>query len=82
MRLRDIVVVMMCMVALTACTERETQKMEWQVKMGDKWIPAQVPSTIMGVLTANGIEPEALTAEDYANSSQTASCRSWHSPLQ
>ncbi len=29
------------------------------------WIPATVPSTLMGVLTANGIEPEALTAADY-----------------
>ena len=40
--------------------------MEWQLQVGDKWVPAQVPSTIMGVLTTNGIEPEALTAEDYA----------------
>ena len=31
--------------------------------MTDGWIAAQVPSTLMGVLTANGIEPEALTAE-------------------
>ena len=45
--------------ALTACTEKTTQKMEWQLQVGDKWIPAQVPSTVMGVLTANGIEPEA-----------------------
>ena len=52
--------------ALTACTEKATQKMEWQLQVGDKWVPAQVPSTIMGVLTTNGIEPEALTAEDYA----------------
>ena len=51
---------------LTACTEKATQKMEWQLQVGDKWVPAQVPSTIMGVLTTNGIEPEALTAEDYA----------------
>ena len=51
---------------LTACTEKTTQKMEWQLQVGDKWVPAQVPSTIMGVLTTNGIEPEALTAEDYA----------------
>ena len=29
------------------------------------WIPATVPSTLMGVLTANGIEPEAMTAADY-----------------
>lgn len=31
----------------------------------DGWIPATVPSTLMGVLTVNGIEPEALTAADY-----------------
>ncbi len=31
----------------------------------DGWISATVPSTLMGVLTANGIEPEALTAADY-----------------
>ena len=29
------------------------------------WYEATVPSTIMGVLTADGVEPEALTAEDY-----------------
>ena len=29
------------------------------------WYEATVPSTIMGVLTTDGIEPEALTAEDY-----------------
>ncbi len=29
------------------------------------WYEATVPSTLMGVLTANGVEPEALTAEDY-----------------
>ncbi|MCR5366688.1 MAG: glycoside hydrolase family 2, partial [Prevotella sp.] len=29
------------------------------------WYEATVPSTLMGVLTTNGVEPEALTAEDY-----------------
>ena len=29
------------------------------------WYAASVPSTIMGVLTTDGVEPEALTAEDY-----------------
>ena len=29
------------------------------------WYEATVPSTIMGVLTTDGVEPEALTAEDY-----------------
>ena len=29
------------------------------------WYAATVPSTLMGILTANGIEPEALTAADY-----------------
>ena len=31
----------------------------------DGWLPTTVPSTLMGVLTANGQEPEALTAADY-----------------
>ncbi len=43
----------------------------------DGWIPAQVPSTLMGVLTANGIEPEALTAEDYASIDKTQFEKSW-----
>lgn len=30
------------------------------------WLPATVPSTLMGILIANGIEREALTAADYA----------------
>lgn len=63
--------------ALTACTEKTTQKMEWQLQVGDKWIPAQVPSTLMGVLTANGIEPEALTAEDYAEIDKQQFEKSW-----
>ena len=29
------------------------------------WYAATVPSTLMGILTADGIEPEALTAGDY-----------------
>ena len=41
------------------------------------WITAQVPSTLMGVLTANGIEPEALTAEDYAKIDKTRFEKSW-----
>ena len=36
----------------------------WQVRLPDtdNWIPASVPSTLMGVLTANGIEPETVPA--------------------
>lgn len=63
--------------ALTACTEKTSQKMEWQLQVGDKWIPAQVPSTVMDVLTANGIEPEALTAEDYARIDKQQFEKSW-----
>ena len=29
------------------------------------WLKATVPSTVMGVLTMDGVEPEALTAADY-----------------
>ena len=50
---------------------------KWQVKMGDGWINASVPSTLMGVLTANGIEPEALTAEDYARIDKKRFEKSW-----
>ena len=32
----------------------------------DGWFMATVPSTVMGVLTTDGVEPEALTAADYA----------------
>ena len=31
----------------------------------DGWYEAAVPSTVVGVLTTDGVEPEALTAEDY-----------------
>ena len=41
------------------------------------WIKAKVPSTIMGVLTDNGIEKEALTANDYANIDKTRFEKSW-----
>lgn len=81
-------------VALTACTEKTTQNMNWQVQSSEKisqtgdilstpaantdgWIPANVPSTLMGVLTANGIEPEALTAEDYAKIDKKQFEKSW-----
>ena len=94
MRVRDIFVVMVLGVALTACTEKTTQNMEWQVQSSEKidqtgdilstpdaktdgWIKAQVPSTLMGVLTANGIEPEALTAEDYAKIDKQRFEKSW-----
>ena len=80
--------------ALTACTEKVSQNMTWQVQSSEKidqagdvlstpaantdgWIPAQVPSTLMGVLTANGIEPEALTAEDYARIDKKQFEKSW-----
>ena len=41
------------------------------------WIKAKVPSTIMGVLTDNDIEKEALTANDYANIDKTRFEKSW-----
>ena len=41
------------------------------------WIPAKVPSTIMGVLTGNSIEKEALTADDYAKIDKTQFEKSW-----
>ena len=36
----------------------------WQVRLSeaDSWIPATVPSTLMGVLTANGMEPKTVPA--------------------
>ena len=50
---------------------------KWQVKTDNGWINANVPSTLMGVLTANGIEPEALTAEDYAKIDKKQFEKSW-----
>ena len=41
------------------------------------WIAAKVPSTIMGVLTENGIEKEALTKEDYAKIDKQKFEKSW-----
>ena len=41
------------------------------------WIKAKVPSTLMGILTTNGIEPEALTADDYARIDKTQFDESW-----
>ena len=43
----------------------------------DGWMKAKVPSTIMGVLTENGIEKEALTADDYAKIDKTQFEKSW-----
>jgi exo-1,4-beta-D-glucosaminidase len=43
----------------------------------DGWTAAKVPSTIMGILTTNGIEPEALTAEDYAKIDKQRFEKSW-----
>ena len=36
----------------------------WQVRLSetDNWIPATVPSTLMGVLTANDTKPETVPA--------------------
>lgn len=94
MKYRNILAGLMLFGALTACTEKTAQDMEWQVQSSDKvnmtgdilstleaqtkgWIPAQVPSTLMGVLTANGIEPEAMTAEDYAKIDKKQFEKSW-----
>ena len=63
--------------ALAACTEKATQKMEWEVETPGGWVPAQVPGTLMGTLTANGMEPEALTAEDYAKIDKKQFEKSW-----
>ena len=41
------------------------------------WIAAKVPSTIMGVLTENGIEKEALTKEEYAKIDKQQFEKSW-----
>ena len=94
MKYRYIMAVMTLAVALTACTEKVSQNMVWQVQSSEKtgqtgdilstpaantdgWIAATVPSTLMGVLTANGIEPEALTAEDYARIDKQRFEKSW-----
>lgn len=78
MHIKNIIGVMMLAGALTACTaEKTSQKMEWEVQTSKGWIPAQVPSTIMGVLTSNGIESEALTAEDYAKIDKTQFDKGW-----
>ena len=62
---------------LMACTEHKTLDMNWEVETPDGWIPAKVPGTLMGTLTANGIEPEALTANDYARINKTQFEKSW-----
>ena len=94
MKYRNIMAVMTLAGALTACTEKTTQTMTWQVQSSEKieqtgdilstpaantdgWIDASVPSTLMGVLTSNGIEPEALTAEDYAKIDKQRFEKSW-----
>ena len=41
------------------------------------WYEATVPSTIMGVLTTDGIEPEALTAADYQRIDKSRFDVSW-----
>ena len=41
------------------------------------WYSATVPSTLMGVLTANGAEPEPLTREDYQHTDRRQFDVSW-----
>lgn len=53
MRLRDILTVGMLAVVAAACTEHKTAGMKWELETADGWIPAQVPSTVMGVLGEN-----------------------------
>lgn len=43
----------------------------------DGWLIATVPSTIMGVLTTDGVEPEALTAADYQRIDKSRFDVSW-----
>lgn len=74
--LRKIIGTMMLAGALGLHAESFTLE-QWQVRTINGWIPAQVPSTLMGVLTANGIEPEALTAADYASIDKRRFEKSW-----
>ena len=53
MRLRDILTVGMLAVVAAACTNNKTAGMKWELETADGWIPAQVPSTVMGVLGEN-----------------------------
>ena len=77
MKLKTILAAGMLAVMAAACTEHKTLDMNWEVETPDGWIPAQVPGTLMGTLTANGIEPEALTADDYARINKTQFDKSW-----
>ena len=65
---------------VAGCTEKEQlqqQKLTWELETAKGWIPAQVPGTVMGTLTANGIEPEALTADDYAKIDKKQFDKGW-----
>ena len=77
MKLRDFFIMGMLAMVIAACTEHQTLSMNWEVETANGWIPAQVPGTLMGTLTANGIEPEALTADDYAKINKTQFDKSW-----
>lgn len=66
-KLGNMMFCLMLLGALASCSDKAMQKMEWEVETPKGWVPAQVPGTLMGTLTAQGMEPEALTAEDYAN---------------
>ena len=41
------------------------------------WYAASVPSTLMGVLVSNGVEPEPLTAADYQHADRSQFETSW-----
>ena len=43
----------MLAVVAAACTNNKTAGMKWELETADGWIPAQVPSTVMGVLGEN-----------------------------
>ena len=77
MKLKTILAAGMLAMVVAACTEHQTLSMNWEVETANGWIPAQVPGTLMGTLTANGIEPEALTADDYAKINKTQFDKSW-----
>ena len=55
---------MMFVLATQASANIMTLTEGWQVRLSeaDSWIPATVPSTLMGVLTANGMEPKTVPA--------------------
>lgn len=73
---------------VSACTDKKDQYFKmmlsggWNIQssgnLGKEWYPATVPSTVMGVLSANGLYEGILEGVNYRDIDRTPFEESWH----